>query len=417
MFSLKKKTRLRNKIIIRSFFSQLAWKVLGWTILGVSLALCGGFFGNKEFISQDIFGKVYQTLTRSKDQSLHKFFLGENTTDRQNLLLYTLVFIWVIILLNIIIILINLGLRLRDKYIENNKFYLHNGGVFFLNSLARIASCVVLTLCFISAQTLILILLFISFYTWFSAKKFNEPQTENFLIWQDPLVRKIIICSTVVILLLPFVYDRVETARQQINQQANQDSFSKLGNLVKNLVNSVPLVKVIFDSLAELNSFIHWIVLVWFIRTVILGRISEYNDFWTNVDNTAKQATDFKQFYYYQKLLSEASITSSKPDIPTQVKKLIILGDYGFLQITPQFLKKEYLEKELNKQEHEDILREFSDKIKKIIEFINFLPRRLNPNGNNQYLQKEVDFLTFCLFNEFQSFEEIEHTEQLILAS
>src|SRR6266508_4573558 len=99
------------------------------------------------------------------------------------------------------VVSINLVLKLRDKYIENNKFYLYNSGVFFLNSLARIASYVVLTLC--------------------------------------------------------FIYDRIEVARQQINQQAGQNSFSKLGNLVRNLVNSVPLVKVIFDSLAELSSFIH----------------------------------------------------------------------------------------------------------------------------------------------------------------
>ncbi|CAJ0912792.1 20634_t:CDS:2 [Entrophospora sp. SA101] len=118
-------------------------------------------------------------------------------------------------------------------------------------------------------------------------------------------------------------------------------------------------------------------------------RIGEYNGFWNDVDNITKQAADFKQFYYYQKLLSEANITSSKPDIPTQVKKLIILGDYGFLQITPHFLKKEYLEKEINKHEHEDILREFSEKIKKIIEFIDFLPRRLNPTGKNQHLRRE----------------------------
>ncbi len=155
------------------------------------------------------------------------------------------------------VVSINLVLKLRDKYIENNKFYLYNSGVFFLNSLARIASYVVLTLCFISARTLILILLFISLYTWFSSKKLNEPLTENFLVWQDPCVRKIVFCSTVVILLLPFIYDRIEVARQQINQQASQDSFSKLGNLVRNLVNSVPLVKVVFDSLAELSSFIH----------------------------------------------------------------------------------------------------------------------------------------------------------------
>jgi len=61
--------------------------------LGIGLAFCGGFFGNKEYISQDIFGEIYQKLTRSQGQSLHKFFLGENLTDRQILLLYALVFI------------------------------------------------------------------------------------------------------------------------------------------------------------------------------------------------------------------------------------------------------------------------------------------------------------------------------------
>ncbi|CAH1758685.1 3479_t:CDS:2 [Entrophospora sp. SA101] len=115
------------------------------------------------------------------------------------------------------------------------------------------------------------------------------------------------------------------------------------------------------------------------------------------------------------KFLSEANITSKKADLPTQTKRAIILGDYGFLQITPQFLKKEHLEKELSSHEREDILREFSDKIKKVIEFIDFLPRHLNPTGKNQYQQKEVNFLTFCLFNEFQSFGEIEQTKQLIL--
>src|SRR5205823_4800730 len=86
---------------------------------------------------------------------------------------------------------------------------------------------------------------------------------------------------------------------------------------------------------------------------------------------------NFKQFYYYQKLLGEANVTSTKPDLPTQTKKMIILGDYNFLQITPNFLKKEYLEKDmlmrqLNNSEH-NILKEFSDKIKKIIEFIVYL--------------------------------------------
>ena len=108
-------------------------------------------------------------------------------------------------------------------------------------------------------------------------------------------------------------------------------------------------------------------------------------------------------------------MTSAKPDLPTQTKKLIILGDYGFLQITPTFLKKEYLEKDLKENEEGNILREFSEKIRKIIEFIDFLPTRLNPTGRNENQKKKVNFLTYCLFNEFQNFEEIKQTKRLIL--
>ena len=108
-------------------------------------------------------------------------------------------------------------------------------------------------------------------------------------------------------------------------------------------------------------------------------------------------------------------MTSAKPDLPTQTKKLIILGDYGFLQITPAFLKNEYLERELKDDEKENVLRKFSEKIKKIIEFISFLSPRLNPTGRNENQKKKVNFLIYCLFNEFQSFKEIERTKQLVL--
>lgn len=93
---------------------------------------------------------------------------------------------------------------------------------------------------------------------------------------------------------------------------------------------------------------------------------------------------------------------------------MIILGDYNFLQITPNFLKKEYLEKELDSSEH-NILKEFSDKIKKIIEFIDFLPSNLNPTRKKENQQKKVNFLIYCLFNEFQNFAETERIKQLIL--
>ena len=46
-----------------------------------------------------------------------------------------------------------------------------------------------------------------------------------------------------------------------------------------------------------------------------------------------------------------------------------------------------------------------------------FSPRnvRQNPTGQKESQQKKVNFLIYCLFNEFQSFAEIERTKQLIL--
>lgn len=91
----------------------------------MGLAFFGGFFGNKELISQDILGKIYQTLTRSSDKKISKFFLGEGIEDRQNLLRFALIFIGIIIFLNLVTTLINLELKLNDRFIENNKYYLY----------------------------------------------------------------------------------------------------------------------------------------------------------------------------------------------------------------------------------------------------------------------------------------------------
>lgn len=409
MLSVKKKLNLREKLIIRSFFLQLVQKIGAWIALGIGLIFL------KDHISRDVFGEIYQKLTKSQNPHLQEFFLGTGLADRQKLLNYALIFLGAIIFLNIVVVFSNVVFKLRDKCIENNKFYIYNLWIYILNSLARIASYVVLTLCFVSAQTLILILLFISLYTWFSTRKLSGPNTENFLTWQDPCVRKIIIFSTLVILILPFIDDRIKVAKEQLSRQATDDSITKLWNSIVNLINSVPFIKAIFESLNELTSFIHWIILIWYIRFVILSRISEYNDFWAHVNSINARATEFKQFYYYQKLLSEASVTSTKPDLPTQTKKLIILGDYGFLQVTPAFLKKEYLERDLKEDEKGNVLREFSEKIRKIIEFINFLPLRLNPTGRNENQKKRVNFLIYCLFNEFQKFKEIKQTKKLIL--
>src|SRR4051794_27199732 len=107
MLSIRKKISLRERLIIRSFFSQLLWKVLAWIALGIGLVFLGGLLGNKEHISRDFFGEVYQKITKSSEQNLHKFFLGDSLPNRQNFLKFALIFLGTIIILNIIVAISN----------------------------------------------------------------------------------------------------------------------------------------------------------------------------------------------------------------------------------------------------------------------------------------------------------------------
>lgn len=402
---------------VKLFLSQLVWKSLVWIVFGFCLGFLGGLFGNKYYISRDILGEIYQFIAKSRNIKVEGFFLGEKIGERQKLLFCALIFLVVFIFLNATTSLSNLTLKLRDKYVENNNFYIYNKWIFFFNSLARIISYIIVTLCFVSFQTIVLIFLFTSFYTWFSNKILAKtPRTENFFTWEDPCIRRILISSTLVIILLPIIYDWIITTGQVVNQQTSSGSFSKLKDLFNNLVNSIPLLKLVFDSLKEISSFVHWIILFWFIRAVIFSRIGEYEEFWNKkIAPITKQATDFKQFYYYQHLLSEVKVVNQKFDLPAQTKKIIISGNYGFLQITPIFLKKQYLEKKTSESERNELLSEFNQEIEKVIEFIDFLPKNLNPGGKDLYKQKEVNFLIYCLFNECQSLEEMEKTKQLII--
>src|SRR4051812_39027992 len=101
--------------------------------------------------------------------------------------------------------------------------------------------------------------------------------------------------------------------------------------------------------------------------------------------------------------------------ITNQTKKTIILGEYNFLQIVPNFLKKECLIKHKilpEKQQNFDLLKEkeiiandyrktfesFTKKIERVIGFIDLTQNRLNPANGNNYQQKKVNFIIFCLF-------------------
>ena len=112
--------------------------------------------------------------------------------------------------------------------------------------------------------------------------------------------------------------------------------------------------------------------------------------------------------------MNEVELTGKKNDLSPQSKKVIVLGDV-FLQITPSFLKKEYLENEITKVNHQESFYDFNAKLKKIIEFIDFVQERLNRARKSDYWQKKVNFTIFDLFNEYQNFADLEKTKKLIL--
>ncbi len=409
MFSAK-----TQKKIINSFLSQLFKKVFFWVLLGIGLAILGGFLGSREFISKDILGSAYYKLT-GKTVEFNRFFLGINLAERKKLLSFALIFLMIIVVANTLATLINIVYRIRDKYIEDNEFYLYNAWIYLLYTLSKIISYIIITLCLCSFQTLLLAVAFISIYSWFWSKKGpNHPQTKNMFLWNDPNVWKILLYSSLIIFILPFFYNKFQKILSAIKQQEMQGgNVSELQKAIKNLFAAIPGLQIIIDLLANISSFAHLIILLLFARAVVFGSIREFDNFWNDIKRIGSRYNAFKFFYYYQKTLGKSKKikfdSKNKADIPAKTKKLIILGDYGFFNAIPDFFKFK------NDLRREEDLEKFTKNIKETIEIVNFIQSELNPGEANNYYQKEVNFITFKIFNDKnQNLVKARETKKLI---
>ena len=74
--------------------------------------------------------------------------------------------------------------------------------------------------------------------------------------------------------------------------------------------------------------FLHWLILIWFTRSLIKERIKEFNDFWSKINSIEERVINFKHYYYYQE---SWAFTNNLP---------VDLGDYSYLKNSPKFLKK-----------------------------------------------------------------------------
>ena len=382
MVSVKKRFDLRERSIIRSFSLQLVQKIGAWIALGIGLIFLKGH------ISRDIFGELYQKITKSQNPHLQEFFLGTGPADRQKLLNYALIFLGVIIFLNIVVVFSNIAFKLRDKYIENNKFYLHNKWVFIINTLIHIAYACLLTASFVSIFTLILSLSVITFNSWELfpwQKNAKNPQLECYFSWKDQYVRKIILYSTIIIFVVPIIIGRLQAFHNNA-LAGSPEGFAKAYNT---LVTSNLAVKNVMELVMQGNyNLFHWFVLLWFVKNIISDRQGEYANFWAEINGIEKRVANFKHYYYYQESLSIANNT------------LIDLGDYNYLENSPSFMIKDYLEGDLD-------IKDFAEKNCKVIKVVEFFDDQIkHPSKRN--------FLDWCLFNDFGSWEDCLRTKRLV---
>jgi hypothetical protein len=85
------------------------------------------------------------------------------------------------------------------------------------------------------------------------------------------------------------------------------------------------------------------------------------------------------------------------------------LGDYGFFNVIPNFFKFK------NDLRREEDLEKFTGDIKETIEMVDFVQNKLNPEGGNNYYQKEINFIIFKAFNDkSQSLVKMRETKKLI---
>ena len=366
------------------FFSKLIFRTVSWTVFSFLFIFLG-----KKYVDIDIVGKICQLF--GKNWKFNQYFLGAAEREKFKLLNYAIYFLIIIITVNIISLVLNRYLWKKDKYIENNNFYLHDKRIFILNSLNHIACAVLLILSFASAFTVILALLFITFNTWdlFPHQKgLRNPQLENFFSWKNQYVRKILLYSAIVFLVVPLVIGRLRS----FYESATSEAPTGLAQSFRNALNTSPLLKQIVEMLKGDDfslDLLYWFILSWFIiKNLIGGRWKEFGDFWTKINNVKKPVNNFKHYYYYQESWALANNTP------------INLGDYGYLENSPNFLSRSYLEGDLN-------INDFANKNQKVVKYIELCEERVKEPPKR-------DFLNYCLFNEFSSWEDCLRTKRLI---
>lgn len=370
----------------RSFFYQLITRSFFWITFIILFTKVG-----KKYLDTDILGKIYHSIF-GRERNFNQYFIGANIEEKSKLLNYAYYFILSIIALNSVAVFLNFYLWRKDRFIENNNFYLHNRWIFLVNSLITIASVFLLTFSFVSSFTVIITLIFLTFNNWkiINQKKLEKPQLENHFSWEKSHIRNVLFYSSIIILILPFSLGRL----QELYREALSNSPSGFAKTLKDLIKSNETIEKFIEMIlgAKANfEFLHWFILILFTQSLIKERIKKFNDFWSEINNIEERVITFKHYYYYQE---SWALTNNLP---------VDLGDYSYLKNSPKFSKNLYLEKKFD-------VRDFAKNNQKVIKYIEFCQKKVKENNKR-------NFLYYCLFNDFNSEEDYLRTKKLIRKS
>jgi len=367
----------------RFFFWRGLFETFFWTIFAILFVALG-----KNYLGTDILGKIYGSVV-GEEKNFNQYFLGgDSVAEKSKILNYAIFFIIAIIILNLISFQVNSYLWKKDRYIENNRFHLHNKWIFTINTFIDIAYACLLTTSFVSAFTLILALLLVTFNSWevFTwQKSLKNPQIEDFFSWKDQYVCKILFYSTIIIFIVPLFISSLQT----FHNNALEGSPEGFAKAYQTLITSNITLKNIMELVMQGNyNLFHWFVLLWFVKNIISDRQEEFTNFWTEINAMEKKIASFKHHYYYQESWAIANNAQ------------INLGDYNYLENNPNFMIRGYLGGDLD-------IEDFAKKNRKVIKYIEFCESRIKkPSKRN--------FLNWCLFNEFNSWEDCLRTENLV---
>jgi len=235
---------------------------------------------------------------------------------------------------------------------------------------------------------MILALLFITFNTWdfWIPLKSPSPQLEKFFSWKNSYIRKILLYSAIVILVVPLVIGYF----QRFDRAARVGATEGFAKTYQEMINSSNAIKSIVELITKANySLFHWVILIWFAKGLISERIGKFSGFWTKVNGIEKRVANFKHYYYYQQSWAQTNQTSIK------------LGDYNFLENSPNFLGQEYcLKGDLD-------IDQFAQRNRQIIQHIEFCEQKVKQSNKR-------NFFNYCLFNEFKGWEDCLRTQNLL---